>query len=50
MTQFITEREAADRLMTADNILLLAHQYPDGDTVGCAAALCVALRNMGKTA
>ena len=48
MTQFITEREAADRLMAADNILLLAHQYPDGDTVGSNYALCLALRAMGK--
>ena len=34
MTQFITEQQAADRLRQADNILLLAHQYPDGDTLG----------------
>ena len=48
MTQFITEQQAADRLMAADNILLLAHHYPDGDTVGSNYALCLALRNMGK--
>ena len=29
MTQLITEREAADQLLAADNILLLAHQYPE---------------------
>ena len=31
-------------------MLLLTHVRPDGDTVGSAAALCRALRDMGKTA
>ena len=48
MTQHITEQQAADLLMAADHILLLAHQYPDGDTVGSNYALCLALRSMGK--
>ena len=48
MTPFITDRQAADLLLAADNILLLAHQYPDGDTVGSNYALCLALRAMGK--
>ncbi|MBR0446865.1 MAG: bifunctional oligoribonuclease/PAP phosphatase NrnA [Clostridia bacterium] len=48
MTQYITERQAADLLKKADNILLLAHQYPDGDTLGSSYALCLALRSMGK--
>ena len=48
MTRFITEGESADLLMAADNILLLAHQYPDGDTVGSCYALCLALRSIGK--
>ena len=48
MTQFITEQQAADCLRQADNILLLAHQYPDGDTLGSCYALCMALRQMGK--
>lgn len=48
MTQLITEREAADRLMAADNVLLLAHQYPDGDTIGSNYALFLALRALGK--
>ena len=47
MTQHITEQQAADLLMAADNILLLAHQYPDGDTVGSNYALCLALRALG---
>ena len=30
--------------------LILTHVRPDGDTVGCAAALCTALREQGKQA
>ncbi|MBE6807637.1 MAG: bifunctional oligoribonuclease/PAP phosphatase NrnA [Ruminococcaceae bacterium] len=48
MTQYISDRQAADLLKKADNILLLAHQYPDGDTLGSNFALCLALRSMGK--
>lgn len=48
MTQRISEQQAADLLLGADNILLLAHQYPDGDTVGSNYALCLALRALGK--
>lgn len=48
MTQYITDKRAADLLRQADNILLLAHQYPDGDTLGSNYALCMALRSMGK--
>ena len=33
-----------------DNILLLTHVRPDGDTLGGAAALCSALRRTGKKA
>lgn len=42
--------EAAARLGAAEKILILTHVRPDGDTVGCAAALCAALRALGKTA
>ncbi len=49
MTNNITERQAAALLHNADNILLLAHQYPDGDTLGSNFALCRALQSMGKT-
>ena len=48
MTQFISDSRAAELLRQADNILLLAHQYPDGDTLGSNFALCQALRSMGK--
>lgn len=33
-----------------DDILILTHKRPDGDTLGSAAALCSALRRLGKTA
>ena len=44
------ELEAARRLRRMENVLILTHIRPDGDTVGCAAALCLALRKLGKTA
>ena len=43
-------REAAEFLKTHDNYLILIHKRPDGDTTGCAAGLCRALRALGKTA
>lgn len=43
-------QEAAEELRSFDNVLLLTHLRPDGDTIGCAAALCAALRRLGKTA
>lgn len=46
----MTSREAAARLLEMDRVLILTHIRPDGDTVGCAAALCAALRKLGKTA
>lgn len=50
MHRKITIPEAADFLRTADNFLILTHRRPDGDTIGCAAALCGGLRAMGKRA
>lgn len=41
---------AAKLLKTNDQFLILTHKQPDGDTIGCAAGLCQALRQMGKTA
>lgn len=43
-------REAAAFLKAHDNYLILTHKRPDGDTIGCAAGLCRALRVLGKTA
>ena len=46
----MTIEETAGWLQTHDRFLILTHVRPDGDTVGCAAALCGALRQIGKTA
>lgn len=46
----VTAAEAASLLRTADDILVLTHRRPDGDTTGCAGALCRGLRQLGKTA
>ena len=35
------EMEAARHLRRMENVLILTHVRPDGDTVGCAAALCL---------
>lgn len=43
-------KEAAALLKERDHILILTHRRPDGDTVGCAAGLCLALRQAGKNA
>ena len=43
-------REAAAFLRAHDNYLILTHKRPDGDTIGCGAGLCRALRKLGKTA
>ncbi len=46
----MTAREAAALLSGWDHILILTHKRPDGDTTGCAIALCKTLRQAGKTA
>lgn len=46
----MTYTEAAELLRRQDNILILTHRRPDGDTIGCAVGLCAALRELGKTA
>ena len=46
----LTVSETAALLRSFDRILILTHVRPDGDTVGCAAGLCAALRALGKTA
>lgn len=50
MSASITIQAAADFLRDHDGYLILTHLRPDGDTVGCAAALCRALRQLGKRA
>lgn len=50
MTEYLTMEQMSENLLSADNILILCHKNPDGDTVGCGAALCHALRSLNKTA
>ena len=50
MSEDITVREAAALLQGWDRILILTHQYPDGDTLGSGFALCRGLQLLGKTA
>lgn len=46
----MTISECAALLREKDSFLLLTHTRPDGDTLGSAAALCSALRRLGKNA
>ena len=46
----LTRAETASYLLSHDNYVILTHVRPDGDTVGSAAALCLGLRQLGKTA
>ena len=41
-------RETAELLKNSDNILLLSHAHPDGETLGSATALARGLSAMGK--
>jgi len=49
-TTRLTHRETAAWLCERDDFLILTHRRPDGDTLGCAAGLCAALREIGKRA
>ena len=44
----IDSKTAAARLLEMDDITLLCHRDPDGDTYGSASALFDALSAMGK--
>ncbi len=46
----INVSECAEFLKSHDKYLLVTHRRPDGDTLGSAGALCLALRSIGKTA
>lgn len=46
----ISLQQTADILMSNDNYAILTHQYPDGDTLGSAFALCRILMEKGKRA
>ena len=46
----MTRNEAARFLLETDNIAIVTHRRPDGDTLGSAALLCRGLRQLGKQA
>ena len=46
----MTRNECAQFLAEHNNFCILTHTRPDGDTVGSASALCLALRQLGKEA
>ena len=46
----IDYNEAAEFLRGCDNVLILAHASPDGDTIGSSFGLCRSLRLAGKKA
>ena len=46
----MTRNECAAWLLEQDHFCILTHVRPDGDTMGSASALCVGLRQLGKTA
>lgn len=48
--KILTRNDTADFLAAHDHYLILTHVRPDGDTIGSAAALCLGLRSLGKTA
>lgn len=50
MTESVNLKEACSFLLEHDDYLILTHKNPDGDTLGCAYALCEALQSKGKKA
>lgn len=46
----LSVKETANLLSLHNNYVILTHKRPDGDTLGCGAALCSALRRSGKRA
>ena len=46
----ITFNDMVSALKAVDDIVILTHKRPDGDTLGSAAALCLGLRQLGKRA
>ena len=49
MSEVIDITGVVSRLTRADNVLILCHKNPDGDTLGSAGALQWALKALGKT-
>ena len=50
MTEQLNVQQMAQRLRSSDNILILCHKNPDGDTIGSGCALYYALKGLDKNA
>ncbi len=50
MTEQLNVQQMAQRLRSSDNILILCHKNPDGDTIGSGSALYYALKELDKNA
>ncbi len=50
MNESISVASAALALKQADDILIITHKNPDGDTLGCGFAMWAALTSLGKRA
>ncbi len=48
--KILTRNDCAAFLKEHDRYTILSHRRPDGDTIGSSAALCLGLRQLGKTA
>lgn len=48
--KILTRNECARFLLAQNHYTILTHRRPDGDTIGSSAALCLGLRQLGKTA
>ncbi len=44
----IDKKQCIEFINSHEEFLILSHEHPDGDTLGCAFALCEVLRAMGK--
>ena len=44
----LTKTEAAQKLLALEDVLILCHRNPDGDTLGSGFALARALLNKGR--
>ena len=49
MSEILDIAAALSRLLKAENVLLICHKNPDGDTIGSAAALYGGLKGLGRT-
>lgn len=48
MSEQVTIAQVTERLLDADNVLIISHKNPDGDTLGSAGALMWGLHARGK--